>query len=83
MFIIFFNLYNSIYKIRLPILKKNTQGGAYFKKYKAGRKMVYDTGYISWFDYSKTIVIQFFVALMPGALRGWLFKNMLHGKKKS
>ena len=62
----------------------NRRGGwAYFKKYKAGRKMVYDTGYISWFDYSKTIVIQFFVALMPGALRGWLFKNMLHGKKKS
>ena len=56
-------------------------GWAYFKKYKTGKKMVYDTGYISWFDYSSVIVIQFFVALVPRRLRGWIFKKMLHKKK--
>ncbi len=56
-------------------------GWAYFKKYKTGKKMVYDTGYISWFDYASVIVIQFFVALVPRRLRGWIFKKMLHKKK--
>jgi len=55
-------------------------GWAYFKKYRTGKKMVYDTGYISWFDYAHVIVIQFFVALMPGRLRGFIFKKMLHRK---
>lgn len=56
-------------------------GWAYFKKYKAGQKMVYDTGYISWLDYASVITIQFFVALVPRRLRGWIFKKMLHKKK--
>lgn len=56
-------------------------GWAYFKKYKTGKKMVYETGYISWFDYASVIVIQFFVALVPRRLRGWIFKKMLHKKK--
>ena len=56
-------------------------GWAYFKKYKTGKKMVYDTGYISWFDYASVIIIQFFVALVPRRLRGWIFKKMLHKKK--
>ena len=56
-------------------------GWAYFKKYKTGKKMVYDTGYISWFDYASVITIQFFVALVPRRLRGWIFKKMLHKKK--
>ncbi|MBR3280066.1 MAG: glycosyltransferase [Lachnospiraceae bacterium] len=62
----------------------NRRGGwAYFKKYKAAFKMVYATGYISWFDYFSVISVQFIVALVPGKLRGWIFKKMLHGKKKS
>ena len=56
-------------------------GWAYFKKYKTGKKMVYETGYISWFDYASVIVIQFFVALVPRRLRGWIFKKLLHKKK--
>ena len=60
----------------------NRRGGwAYFKKYKAAFKKVYETGYISWFDYASVITIQFCVALVPQKLRGWIFKKMLHGKK--
>ncbi|MPN11129.1 UDP-Gal:alpha-D-GlcNAc-diphosphoundecaprenol beta-1,3-galactosyltransferase [bioreactor metagenome] len=54
-------------------------GLAYFKKYKAGRKRVYQTGYISWWDYVYTLAIQFVVALMPIRLRGWVFTRLLHG----
>lgn len=55
-------------------------GWAYFKKYRTGRKMVYATKYISWLDYASTIMVQFCVALVPGSLRGWIFKKMLHRK---
>ena len=57
-------------------------GWSYFKKYRTGKKMVYATGYISWFDYASVIIIQFIVALVPRRLRGWIFKKMLHRKKK-
>ena len=53
-------------------------GWAYFKKYKTGRKQVYETGFISRWDYVYTLVIQFVVAIMPNKLRGWVFKNLLH-----
>lgn len=60
----------------------NRRGGwAYFKKYKAAFKKVYETGYISWFDYASVITVQFCVALVPQKLRGWIFKKMLHRKK--
>ena len=62
----------------------NRRGGwAYFKKYRAAFKMVYATGYISRLDYISVILVQFIVALVPGKLRGWIFKKMLHGKKKT
>ena len=56
-------------------------GFAYFKKYKAGRKRVRQTGYIGFFDYHVTLFVQLVVALMPNKLRGWFFKKMLHAKK--
>ena len=40
-------------------------GWAYFKKYKASRKRVYNLGLASFWDYLYTIIVQFFVALMP------------------
>ena len=55
-------------------------GFSYYKKYKAGRKMVYQTHFISWWDYKWTIFIQFLVAMMPNKIRGWVFKKMLHHK---
>lgn len=52
-------------------------GWAYFKKYKAGRKTIYQTGYISWFDYMYTLFVQLVVALMPNKVRKVIFEQML------
>lgn len=52
-------------------------GWAYFKKYRNGRRMIKDTGYISFWDYEKTIVVQFIVALMPKKLRLLIFTKLL------
>lgn len=54
-------------------------GWGYFLKYRAGRKMVYSTGYISKVDYFITIAIQLIVSLVPNRVRGWIFKSLLHG----
>ena len=53
-------------------------GYAYYKKYKAARKQIRDTGYISWFDYISSLFAQFVVAMMPNKLRGFVFKKILH-----
>lgn len=53
-------------------------GWSYYKKYRQGRKKVYQTGYISWWDYKYTLLIQFVVALLPNKLRGFVFKKLLH-----
>ncbi len=53
-------------------------GMAYFKKYRKARRVIYQTGFISWWDYAYTIVIQFVVAMMPNKMRGWVFKKILH-----
>ena len=53
-------------------------GYAYYKKYKSGRKEVFHTGFITWWDYLYTLIIQFIVALMPNGLRRWFFTNLLH-----
>lgn len=52
-------------------------GYAYYKKYKQGRKKVYDTGYISWWDYTFTLMIQFGVAVIPNKVRGYIYKKVL------
>lgn len=53
-------------------------GWAYYKKYKQARKKIYETGYISWWDYEYTLLVQLAVALMPNKLRGFVFKRLLH-----
>ncbi len=53
-------------------------GWAYYKKYKQARKRIYETGYISWWDYEYTLLVQLVVALMPNKLRGFIFKKILH-----
>ena len=53
-------------------------GMAYFKKYRKARRVIYQTGFISWWDYAYTIVIQFVVAIIPNSLRGFVFKKLLH-----
>jgi len=54
-------------------------GWSYVKKYKAGKKQVLKTGFISRWDYLYTIFVQFVVALIPGKIRGFVFKKILHG----
>lgn len=54
-------------------------GWAYYRKYKQARKRVYETGYISWWDYKYTLLVQLVVALLPNKVRGWVFKSLLHG----
>lgn len=53
-------------------------GWSYYMKYKAARKRVYETGYISWCDYEYTLMVQFVVALLPNRIRGFIFKHILH-----
>lgn len=55
-------------------------GWAYFKKYRSGRRKIYETGYISWFDYVYTMCVQLVVALLPPAWRRALFVKMLRSK---
>ena len=53
-------------------------GWSYFKKYRAGRKQILEIGFLSWWDYAITVLIQLFVALIPGKTRGFVFKKILH-----
>ena len=53
-------------------------GLEYYKKYKDGRKRVYETGFISWWQYKYTLLIQLVVSVLPNRLRGFVFKKMLH-----
>lgn len=53
-------------------------GWTYYKKYKQARKRICETGYISWWDYEYTLMVQLVVALMPNKLRGFVFKRLLH-----
>ena len=56
----------------------NRRGGyAYFKKYKASRKKVYDLGLASYWDYLYTILVQFIVAMMPQKMRQFIFVKIL------
>ena len=52
-------------------------GWSYFKKYKNARKTIYNTGYISYWDYLSTVLIQFVVALIPVKLRKFVFTKLL------
>ena len=55
-------------------------GWEYFKLYRDGRRKVLKTGYINGWDYYSTVLAQFFVALMPMAVRGFVFQHFLHKK---
>lgn len=57
-------------------------GWDYLKKYIIGRKMVKETGFISTFDFVYTVLVQIIVTLVPTSAREWLFKKVLHSKKK-
>ena len=52
-------------------------GWNYFKKYKAGRKKIFETGYINKWDYYKTLIVQFIVAMLPSRCRLFIFTKLL------
>ncbi len=52
-------------------------GWAYFLKYRSGRKKILETGYISKWDYLKTVGVQLIVALMPKKFRLFVFTKLL------
>lgn len=52
-------------------------GFSYFKKYKAGRKKILDTGFISYWDYLETLIVQFGVAIIPNKMRGFIYNKLL------
>lgn len=56
---------------------KRRGGWDYFVKYRNGRKKVYETGYISFWDYYYTIIAQCFVAILPNNVRKIIFKKVL------
>ncbi len=56
-------------------------GRSYYKKYKAARKRILETGFITKKEYNKTNRIQFLVCLMPKWLRKFVYFQMLHKKK--
>ena len=58
-------------------------GWAYFKKYKQARKRIYETGYISWWDYMVTLAAQFVVSLLPNRLRGGYLSTCCTGDVRS
>lgn len=73
------NIDDSLVFVRIgPDMYERRGGFSYFLKYKTGRKKVYDTGFISLYDYCITLVVQFVVAIIPNKLRGLIFKKILH-----
>lgn len=50
---------------------------SYLKKYINGRRIILKTGYINFWDYSKTIVAQVIVSLVPIKLRKFIFIKLL------
>lgn len=52
-------------------------GWAYYKKYKSGKKKILETGYISKWDYFKTVGVQLVVALVPKNIRLFIFTKLL------
>lgn len=53
-------------------------GLQYYKKYKRGRRMILNTGYITKREFRKTNRIQFIVCIMPKWLRKKVFFGLLH-----
>lgn len=53
-------------------------GWEYFKNYKNTRRKIYDTGYISSFDYYYSLVLHFVLAIIPNGLRGVIYRKILH-----
>ncbi|MER0122272.1 glycosyltransferase [Streptococcus sp. ZJ100] len=58
-------------------MMKRRGGFSYFRKYRAGRKKMLETGFISKADYYQTLCVQFVVALVPSNIRLFIFSKLL------
>lgn len=77
------NIEEPLVYVRIGKEMYGRRGGlAYFLNYKKGRKKVRETGYIGIIDYYYTLMIQFIVSLVPGNIRGLIFKTLLHKKNR-
>ncbi len=73
------NLPESLVFVRIGQEMYERRGGwDYFLKFKMGRKMVLETGFISQKDYYITLLVQLIVALVPQKIRGIIFTKLLH-----
>lgn len=54
-------------------------GLAYVIKYARGRKQIYDTGFISKWDYIYTIFVQLAFSLVPNIIRKSVYRKLLRG----
>lgn len=52
-------------------------GWPYFMKYRNGKRMIRNTGYISRMDYISAMIPQFIISLVPKKIRLWMFKTLL------
>lgn len=72
------NIDESLVYVRTGYAMIERRGGwEYFWKYTNGRKRILDTGYISLWDYWKTICAQFAVSFLPKKLRFLVFTKLL------
>ena len=58
-------------------------GWKYFLKYRKARRQILQTGFISYWEYFKTIVIQLIVALLPQSARRFVFVQFLRKRKQN
>ena len=72
------NIPEDLVSVRIDGGMIGRRGGLkYFRKYRNARKMILKTGYIGYWDYLKTIAVQFIVALIPNGLRRFVFLRLL------
>lgn len=68
---------NLVYARTGKDMYKRRGGFKYFIKYKNSRKKIYKLGFISYWNYLITNIIQFIFAMIPNNLRGFLYKKIL------
>ena len=61
---------------------KRRGGLKYFKKYKNGRKLILQTGYISKWDYYYTLLVQLIFSILPNSVREFVYEKLLRSNKE-
>ena len=61
---------------------KSRGGLKYFKKYKNGRKIILQTGYISKWDYYYTLLVQLIFSILPNSVREFVYEKLLRSNKE-